>query len=154
MINPTQLAATAAALALALSGPAALAQSRPITTGTSGGVDGRGVSASTYGSGATDGSSLGVSGGGAAIADGGEVRTRSSARLNERRAMQHSTASARTEDEMARSRTHTVVRNGEEVRSRTSSMYRERHGGPPVRESTCSRSTASGTVTTDCRGPY
>ncbi len=152
-MNSRTLTAATAALMLTLASPAAMAQQRPITGGTSGGVDGRGVSASTYGAGTTDGSSLGVTGGGTATAEDGRVRTDSTARLNDRRAMQRSTASARTEDEMARSRTRTVVRNGEDVRSRTTSMYRDRDGGPPVRESVCTRSTATGTVTTDCRGP-
>jgi hypothetical protein len=47
--------------------------------------------------------------------------------------MQRSTATARDEDERARSRTHTVVRQGEVVRSRTSSMYKQR-GERPVRQ--------------------
>lgn len=145
--------ATTAALMLLLSAPASLAQD-PIRAGTSGNVDGRGVSASTNGSGMTDGTSRGVTGGGTATADGGRVRTDSSARVNDRRAMQRSTASARTQDETARSRTRTVVRNGEEVRSRTTTMYRDRdQRGAPVRTSECSRGTSAGTVTTDCRGP-
>lgn len=41
----------------------------------------------------------------------------------------------RDEDERARSPTRTVVRNGEVVRSRTSTMYRER-GERPQRETT------------------
>lgn len=153
MNSRTRSTAAMAALMLALASPAAMAQQRPISGGTSGGVDGRGVSVSTHGSGTTDGSSLGATGGSAATAEDGRVRTDSSARLNERRAMQRSTASARTDDERARSRTRTVVRNGEEVRSRTTSMYRDRNGGPPVREAQCTRSTTSGTVSTDCRGP-
>lgn len=144
-------AATVAALMLSSS--PLVAQDRPIQGGTSGGVQGQGVSASTYGSGSTDGTSTGVTGGGEAVAIDGRAGTESSARLNERRAMQRSSAYARTDEEMARSRTRTVVRNGEDVRSRTTSMYRDRDGGPPVRTSECTRSTASGTVTTDCRGP-
>jgi len=145
--------AVSAALAMALAAPVAVAQDRPISGGTSGGVQGSGVSVSTQGSGTTNGSSLRVSGGGEATAIDGRAETNSSARLNDRRAMQRSTAYARTEDEMARSRTRTVVRNGEDVRSRTTTMYRDRDGGPPVRTSECTRSTAEGTVTTDCRGP-
>jgi hypothetical protein len=144
-------AASVAALML-LSGPL-VAQDRPIRGGTSGGVQGQGVSASTYGTGATDGTSIGVTGGGEAVAVDGRAATESSARLNERRAMQRSSAYARTDEEMARSRTRTVVRNGEDVRSRTTTMYRDRDGGPPVRTSECTRSTAEATVTTDCRGP-
>lgn len=153
MTRHRTLAATAA-LMLTLSAPAVLAQDR-ITAGTSGGVSGRGVSVSTNGSGSTDGTSRGVTGGGEATAENGRVRTDSSARLNDRRAMQRSTASARTEDEMARSRTRTVVRNGEEVRSRTTTMYRDRDArGAPVRTSECSRGTPEGTTTTDCRGGW
>ncbi len=154
MTRHRTLAATAA-LMLTLGAPMAMAGQDPIRAGTSGGVEGRNVTASTYGSGSTDESSRGVTGGGDATAEGGRVRTDSSARLNDRRAMQRSTASARTDDEMARSRTRTVVRDGEEVRSRTTTMYRDREaGGPPVRTRECSRGTAEGTTTTDCRGGY
>lgn len=148
-----RLTAASAAVAMILSAPMATAQDRPISGGTSGGVQGAGVSASTYGQGTTDGSAIGVNGGGEATAVDGRASTESSARLNERRAMQRSTATARTDDEMARSRTRTVVRDGEDVRSRTTSMYRDADGGPPVRTSECTRSTADGAVTTDCRGP-
>jgi hypothetical protein len=153
MTHRTRLTAASAAVIMILSAPMATAQDRPISGGSSGGVQGSGVSASTYGQGTTDGSSLGVTGGGEATAVDGRAGTRSSARLNDRRAMQRSTAYARTDDEMARSRTRTVVRNGEDVRSRTTSMYRDRDGGPPVRTSECTRATAEGVVTTDCRGP-
>lgn len=153
MTYRNRLTAASAAVFMTLASPMAMAQDRPISGGTSGGVQGQGVSASTYGQGTTDGSSLGVTGGGEATAIDGEAETRSTARLNDRRAMQRSTATARTDDERARSRTRTVVRDGEDVRSRTTSMYRDGDGGPPVRESTCTRSTATGTVTTDCRGP-
>lgn len=148
-----RMTATGAALALMLTAPATLAQDRPITGGTSGGVQGNGVSASTSGSGTTTDSSIGVTGSAEATAVDGRSGTRSTANLNERRAMQNSTAYARTDEEMARSRTRIVVRDGEEVRSRTSSMYRDRDGGPPVRERECTVATAAGTTTTDCRGP-
>lgn len=148
-----RLTAASAALALMLVAPASLAQDRPITGGTSGGVQGTGVSASTSGTGTTTDSSLGVTGTAEATAVDGRAETRSRATLNDRRAMQNSTAYARTDDEMARSRTRTVVRDGEEVRSRTSSMYRDSDGGPPVRERECTVATAAGTTTTDCRGP-
>lgn len=153
MTYRTRLTAASAALIMTLSAPLAIAQDRPISGGSSGGVQGNGVSASTYGQGTTDGSAIGVTGGGEATAVDGRAGTRSTARLNDRRAMQRSTAYARTDDEMARSRTRTVVRDGEDVRSRTTSMYRDRDGGPPVRTSECTRSTAEGTVTTDCSGP-
>ena len=153
MITKLKTAAAAAALTAGLlAAPMVLAQ-QPVTGGTEGGVRGRDVSASTYGNGSTDGSSLGVGGGGEATAEDGSAGTDSRARLNHRRAMQQSTAVARTEDERARSRTRTVVRNGGEIRSRTTSMYRDREaGGPPVRETVCSRTAADGTVTDGCGG--
>lgn len=152
MIIPTRITAASAAVLMLFTAPIVSAQDRPIRGGTSGGVQGQGVTASTYGQGSTDGSSLGVTGGGEATAVDGRAETDSTARLNERRAMQRSTAYARTDDEVARSRTRTVVRNGEDVRSRTTNMYRDRYGGPPVRERQCTIATASSTVTTDCRG--
>lgn len=129
---PAMLAASAMALSLSLAPGLSVAQT--VQGGTSGGVSGPGVGASTYGSGYTDGSAIGVSGGGAANAGYGTATTRSDAKLNERRAMQRSVATARDEDERARSRTHTVVRQGEEVRSRTTSWYKAR-GEKPVHES-------------------
>lgn len=128
------LAASAFALAaFSLSVPAS-AQQKPVSGGTSGGVTGRDVSASTSGSGTTDGKSIGVGGTADATAgDGGTASTSVNARVNDRRGMSRSTAMARDEDERARSRTKTVVRQGEVVRSRTMSVYKER-GEPPVRE--------------------
>ena len=126
----------------------ALAQT--VSGGTSGGVSGGDVSASTYGSGQQttnpDGTSIGVQGGGEATAsDGGSASTQSDAKLNERRAMQRSVATARDEDERARSRTRTMVREGE-VRSRTISRYKQQ-GEKPEREMTYSVTTPEGTTT-------
>lgn len=133
--------------AAVLAASAASAQTQqPITGGSSGSVEGPGVSASTYGDGQTDGQSLGVNGGGAATAEDGTASTRSDAKLNERRAMQRSVATARTDEERARSRTRTVVRNGEEVRSRTMSIYKKK-GERPVREHSYTVTDADGTVT-------
>lgn len=137
-----QSAAAALAASGLLLGAPAYAQ---ISGGTAGGVQGDGVSASTYGAGQTDGQSIGVQGGGEATAVDGSVRTDSKAKVNERRAMQRSVASARDDDERARSRTHTVVRQGEVVRSRTMSMYKQK-GEKPVREHTYSVTTPEGTV--------
>lgn len=131
-----------AGLALAIAAPS-LAQNAPIAGGSSAGVDGRGVSASTYGTGATDANSIGVAGGGAATAEGGTAETRSQARMNDRRAMQRSTATARTDDERARSRTMTTVRKDDEVRSRSMAIYKER-GERPVIERECTITTAEG----------
>lgn len=140
------LSTTSAALAAStlLIGAPVLAQE--ISGGTAGGVQGKDVSASTYGAGKTDGQSIGIQGGGAATAaDGGTASSDSSAKVNERRAMQRSVATARDDDERARSRTHTIVRQGEVVRSRTTSMYKEK-GEKPVHESTYSVTTPEGTV--------
>lgn len=133
--------AAAFALTLAASGHA----QEPISGGSSGGVEGRDVSASTYGNGTTTDRSVGVSGGGTATAEGGTATTRSDAKFNDRRAMQRSVASARTEDERARSRTRTTVRKGDEVRSRTMSIYKER-GEKPVIERDHTVTNADGTV--------
>lgn len=142
------LLASALSLAALAASPAAMAQT--IQGGSSGGVSGPGVSASTYGTGETsqtsDGSTIGVTGGGEATAIDGTASTRSDAKLNERRAMQRSVATARDDDERARSRTRTVVRQGDEVRSRTISIYKQK-GERPEREMTYSVTNADGTTT-------
>lgn len=90
------------------------------------------VSAGTYGSGTSDADSVGVSGGGSATAaEGGTAQTDSSARFNKNNAMQRSTASAKDEDERARSRTMTHARKDGAVRSKSMSIYKER-GEKPV----------------------
>ncbi len=138
----------ASALTLATIGSAATAQT--VQGGSSGGIQGRDVSAGTYGSGqytrTPDGSNIGVSGGGTAEAlNGGTAETRSDAKLNDRRAMQRSTATAQDEDERARSRTRTVVKE-DEVRSRTMTRYKQR-GEKPVRSMEYTVSTPEGTET-------
>jgi hypothetical protein len=139
----TKAALTASALtlgALAFAAPAAA----QVTDGTRGGVQGEDVSASTCGEGTAGQNSVQVSGCADAEArDGGTVSTQTKAQTNHRRAMQHSTATARDEDERARSRTHTIVREGETVRSRTSSMYKQR-GERPVREVVTTGSPSQG----------
>jgi hypothetical protein len=128
---------------LTLPATAVLAQT---TGGSAGGVQQGDLSASTYGSGTTDGSSLGVTGGGeASAANGGTASTSSDAKLNERRAMQRSVAVARDDDERARSRTRTTVRNGGDVRSRTMSIYKA-DGEKPVITRDSSVTNADGTV--------
>lgn len=143
-------AAIASALLLAAA-PAAIAQT---TGGSQGGVDGRNVSAATYGAGTITQNGAGVSGGGEAEAVDGTATTRSDAKLNNRRAMQRSTADARTEDERATSRTRTMVKpNQETIRSTTTSRYKER-GAPPVRESVRTVTTPEGTTTrVQSKGP-
>ncbi len=130
-------------------GKKAQQQQQTISGGTQGSVAGRDVTASTYGVGTTttspDGQSTTLSGGGEATAEGGEASTRSKARLNENNAMQRSTATARTDDERARSRTQTQVRPGEVVRSRTTTFYKEQ-GGKPQRETVTTITTPEGTV--------
>ena len=108
--------------------------------GTRGSLSGDDVRAGTSGYGSTDGNSITVGGTADAGADnGGTARTRTRALVNDRRGMQMSTARARDEDEWARSRTHTVVRQGQVVRSRTSTMYKQR-GERPVRTTDVYRS--------------
>jgi len=126
---PATIPALLAASALAIGLPG-LAVAQTVQGGTSGGLSGPGVGASTYGSGYTDGTAIGVTGGGEATAGDGTATTRSTAKLNEQRAMQRSVATARDEDERARSRTHTIVRQGEVVRSRTTSSYKARGEKP------------------------
>ena len=140
MIRNTRaaLAATALAASMAVVPAAALAQAgqQPRTTtqtGTSGGIDGRNVSVSTYGSGESRPTGTTVDGGGDATAVDGSASTQTNARANERRAMQRSVATATSEDARARSRTHTMVLPNQTVRSTTTTMYKER-GEQPVRE--------------------
>jgi hypothetical protein len=146
---PAAFAASSLAISMLAFSPG-LSAAQTLQGGTSGGLSGPGVGASTYGSGQTDGSSIGVTGGGAASAADGAATTRSDAKLNERRAMQRSVATARDEDERARSRTRTVVRQGEEVRSRTTSTYKAR-GEKPERETVFTVVKPDGTTTTTSR---
>lgn len=143
-IPKAAFAATTALSALALAAPAA---AQTVSTGTSGGVTGQDVSASTCGSGSTDATSVQVSGCADAEAlNGGTASTRTQGTANDRRAMQKSTAVARDEDERARSMTRTRVRQGEVVSSRTMSKYKQR-GERPVIERQTSTATPSGTTT-------
>lgn len=133
--------AALAASTLALSALAVPAAAQVVRDGTSGGVQGTDVSASTCGEGATDGTSIMVAGCADATAtNGGTVDTNTRAKTNHRVGIQHSTANSRDDDERARSRTHTIVRQGEVVRSRTSSMYKQK-GERPVREVISTHST-------------
>lgn len=127
---------TATAMVALLSAPA-LAQR---SGGTSGRTSGQDVNAGTSGYGSTDGSSITVGGTADGEArDGGTASTRTRAKVNHRRGMQHSTATARDDDERARSRTHTVVLPNGMVRSRTSTMYKQK-GERPVRTNEVYRS--------------
>ena len=145
----TALAVSALLLGAA---PAALAQTTQ--GGSRGGVDGRNVSASTYGGGFIAGQTSGVSGGGEAQAVDGTASTTSDARYGPNRSMQRSTAEAQAEDERARSRTRTTVDpNREVIRSTTTSRYKER-GAPPVRETIRTVTTPEGATTrTQNKGP-
>lgn len=105
------------------------------------------VSAGTCGQGSTTDTSITVSGCADAQArNGGTADTNTRAKVNDRVGMQTSTAIARDEDERARSRTRTMVRKGEVVRSRTSTMYKM-DGERPVHEITRTTSTPEGTKT-------
>jgi len=136
----TTLAASGVALALAIAPAAAAQQSstpqRDQTTqgGTSGSVDGRNVSVGTYGYGTATPTGTQIEGGGDATAVDGTATTRTDARANEQRAMQRSVATARTDDERARSRTMTRVQPDGTIRSTTKSRYKAR-GEKPVKES-------------------
>lgn len=141
----TVLGATALALSAFALAPAG---AQTVSTGTSGTASGQDVTASTCGYGTTDSTSVGV--GGCADAEarnGGTVNTSTNAQTNDRRAMQHSRATAVDDDERARSRTHTIVRQGEVVRSRTMSKYKQRGQRPVITRET-STATPSGTTTT------
>lgn len=103
-------------------------------TGTSGTAQGTDVRATTCGEGSTNQTTVTVSGCAEAEAlNGGTVNTSNTAKANERMGMQRSRATATDDDERARSMTHTQVRQGEVVRSRTMTMYKQR-GEKPVRE--------------------
>lgn len=145
MTHHTFKAALVASALLFSAAPAALAQQ--VQGGSQGGVEGRNVTASTYGAGTISGPTSGVSGGGEAQAVDGTATTQSDATYNPRRSMQRSTAEAQTEDERARSRTRTSVNTANEtVRSTTMSRYKER-GSPPVREVVRTVTTPEGTTT-------
>jgi hypothetical protein len=131
MIRKTLMACVGAALAAALAAPAT---GQVVRGGTSGSVNGNDISVGSSGYGSTDGSFINVGGTADAEArDGGVVRTRVRGRTGPVIGQLRSFGSARDEDERAFSRTRTVVRNGETVRSRTHNMYRQR-GSPPVHE--------------------
>ena len=169
-MNPNRLrvALTTSAIALSLAcAPSTLAkpkknqQQQPTTTtttsgGTAGGVQGSGVSANTSGTGylitgpnGTQGT--GVSGTADATAEDGTVTTRIDGRANEKRAMQRSSATARTDDERARSRTRTMVSPNDTIRSRTTSTYKAR-GEKPVRETVSTIVCADGRVVEKMKG--
>lgn len=142
MIRHTLAAFAASSLLLS-----AAAVSAQVQGGTQGGVQGRNVSASTYGTGTVTQDGVGVTGGGEASAVDGTASTRSDAKFNERRAMQRSSADARTEDERARSRTHTNSNlRRETVRSRTTSFYKA-DGERPIVETVRTVTTPEGTTT-------
>jgi len=142
----TKAAIAASALVLSALGLGA-AQAQVVSGGTQGGVNGEDVSASTCGYGTTTATSTQVSGCADAEArEGGTVGTNTRANTNGRVGMQRSTATARDDDERARSMTHTRVREGEVVRSRTMSMYKQR-GERPVREVVSTKATPKTTTT-------
>lgn len=131
MIRKSLMLCVGAALAAALAAPAT---GQVIRGGTSGSVRGNDISVGSSGYGSTDGSFINTGGAADAEArDGGVVRTGVRSRTNPVVGRTRSFATARDEDERAFSRTRTIVRNGETVRSRTHNMYRER-GSPPVHE--------------------
>jgi len=141
-IFKTKALLAASALAFALSVPAAAQQVKGTTSGT---AQGSGVSATTCGTGTTTPNSITVSGCADATATDGTTSTRNRAHVNDHMGMQRSVATARTDEERARSMTHTRVRQGEVVNSRTTTMYKQR-GERPVRETTTVRATPETTT--------
>lgn len=138
------ITAALAASALFFASASASAQ---VQGGTAGGVQGRDVAVSTYGTGTVTQNGVGVTGGGEAEAVNGTASTRSDAEFNERRARQRSVAEAQTEDERAVSRTRTNANlKKETVRSRTTSIYKA-DGERAVRESVRTVTTPEGTTT-------
>ena len=138
-----------AALAASTLGLCALAlpAAAQVTTGTSGTAQGTDVRARTCGEGTTTGTSIEVSGCAEATAnDGGTVNTSNVAKANERMGMQRSRATAVDDDERARAMTHTRVRQGEVVRSRTMTFYKQQ-GERPVREVVSSTATPKAATT-------
>lgn len=139
--------AALAASALALSAFAFPAAAQVVSGGTSGTAQGTDVRARTCGEGTTTGTSIEVAGCAEATAnDGGTVNTSNVAKANERMGMQRSRATATDDDERARAMTHTRVRQGEVVRSRTMTFYKQ-HGERPVREVISTTATPKGTTT-------
>jgi len=143
-----QAKAALAATALALSALAvAPAGAQTVKTGTQGTAAGQDVRATTCGYGTTTSTGVTVEGCAEAEArNGGTVNTTNNVRANDQMGMQRSTASAVDEDERARARTQTKVRQGEVVRSRTMTWYKQR-GEKPVRDVTTSTATPKTTTT-------
>jgi carbon monoxide dehydrogenase subunit G len=97
------------------------------------------VSATTSTSGSGGGGTTTLNGAADAEAiNGGEVNTRVRGRTTDRRGMISATATARDEDELARSRSRTIVTPRGDVRTNTMDMYRQR-GSRPVIERTRTR---------------
>ena len=131
MIRKTLMLCVGAAAAAALAAPAT---GQVVSGGTSGSYDGDNISVGSSGYGSTDGNYINVGGTADAEArDGGVVRTRVRGRTGPVIGVNRSFSTARDEDERAFSRTRTIVRNGETVRSRTHTMYHQR-GEAPVHE--------------------
>jgi hypothetical protein len=118
--------------ALLLAG-AATAQSNSSSAGTSSPTN-RDVTAGTTSSGTSGDGAIGVSGtADAAAANGGTASTDANARFNtaNNTARQRSTATARDDDERARSRSMTNVKPNGDVRSNSMTIYKQR-GEKPV----------------------
>jgi len=142
-----KLTSALAASTLALSAFAVPAAAQVVTDGTKGTAQGTDVRAHTCGSGTTTGTSIEVQGcADASAANGGTVNTSNVAKANDRMGMQRSRATAVDEDERARSMTHTRVRQGEVVRSRTMTFYKQQ-GERPVRDVVSTTATPKTTTT-------
>ena len=142
--SKTMTAIAASTLALSALAVPAAAQ---ITTVTSGTAQGTHDNAQTCGQGTSTATGVTVSGCADATAtNGGTVNTSNVARANDQMGMQRSRATAVDEDERARAMTMTKVRQGEVVRSRPMTMYKQR-GEKPVREVITSTATPKATTT-------
>ena len=117
----------------------AQAQTNTGSAGTSSPTTGD-IRAGTSSSGTSSPGTVGVSGtADASASNGGTATTRGDARFNTENntARQRSTATARDDDERARSRSSTNVNPRGDVRSRSMTIYKERGSKPVItREST------------------
>jgi hypothetical protein len=146
MMSAYHLRSALGASLFALAGFALAPAGAQTTAGTSGTAQGRDVSAGTCGQGTTTATSVDVSGcADATAADGGTVNTSNRARVNSNVGVQHSSATARDDDERARSMTNTHARRDGAVRSRTMTWYKEK-GERPVREVTTDSATPQQTT--------
>ena len=115
------------------------------TGGTAGSAAAGGTSASTLGLGGTSTGPAGTSstiggGGSAATSDGGKATTSNKVQENPNMLQDKARAKAQNGGTWSKSQTHTRIKQGEEVNSRTRSMAHQ-PGGPPVKSTTTESAT-------------